>query len=526
MSVPRHATPDQTDTHDAVEAAVPAQAPDPQHDPTATGELSEQAIAQGAARGFSWGLLGNVVLKFGSFAMSLVLVRILSPEDFGTYAIALAATAFVMHINDVGLIAATVQWRGKLSEMAPTASVLAFVFSIIIYGVFFVCAEPFARLAGNPDAAGVVRVLTFVIVLDGITAVRVGALQRRFQTDKISLANLAGFVVNFVVAVALAKSGAGAYSYAWGQVLGGVVVSVLFLYWGKLPFQLGFDRTVARRLLSFGIPVAVTLGIESIVLNADYVIVGNLLDPAMLGFYLLAFNVSSWVPGIVGTAVRYVSISGFSRLSEKDPEVLSRGVAATVPLLVTGLIPIAVVLGVLAGPIITVLYTSAWSAAAPVLSVLMILTVLRMLASFGYDILAGAGATRAGVWVNTAWAVAVVPALWWGTHWGGIRGAAVAQSLVALVVAIPLTALALHRIGVRLRPVGQGLVRPLGAGAVALAVCFLVRLALPGPWPELVVGALATFAVYIALAVPRDQLRTGADAVLTRLRRRSASASA
>jgi O-antigen/teichoic acid export membrane protein len=532
MSVPRHAAPDpEADARDAADAAsVPAQLPvhelEAPADPTATGELSAQAIARGAARGFSWGLLGNIVLKFGSFAMSLVLVRILTPENFGTYAIALAATAFVMHINDVGLIAATVQWRGKLEEMAPTATVMAFGFSVIVYGVFFVAAEPFARLAGNGDAAGVVRVLTFTIVLDGITAVRVGALQRRFESDKISLANLAGFVVNFGVTVALAKSGAGAYSYAWGQVIGGVAVAALFLYWGKVPTRFGFDRAVARKLLAFGIPVAITLGVESIVLNADYVIVGNLLGPAILGFYLIAFNVSSWVPGIIGTAVRYVSISGFSRLSEKDPEVLSRGVATTVPLLVTGLIPIAIVLGVLAEPVITLLYGTEWSASAPVLGVLMILTVLRMLTAFGYDILAGFGATRAGVWVNVGWAIALLPALWLGTHWDGMRGTAIAHSVVALVIAIPLTALALRRIGIRLTPVGRGLVRPLAAGAVAIAVCLLLRLVLPGLLPLLIVDSIVTFVVYFALAVPVDQLRAGAAAVLSRVRRRSASASA
>ncbi len=52
-------------------------------------------------------------------------------------------------------------------------------------------------------------------------------------------------------------------------------------------------------------------------LNADFVLVGNVLGVVALGYYLLAFNVSSWVPGLVGTAVRYVSVPGFSRLAEQ-----------------------------------------------------------------------------------------------------------------------------------------------------------------------------------------------------------------
>ena len=81
-----------------------------------------QSVGRQAARGLRWSFAGTLVTKIGSFAMGLVLARLLTPDDFGVYAVALAAMTFVMHVNDVGLIAATVQWRGKLEEMAPTAA--------------------------------------------------------------------------------------------------------------------------------------------------------------------------------------------------------------------------------------------------------------------------------------------------------------------------------------------------------------------------------------------------------------------
>jgi PST family polysaccharide transporter len=85
-----------------------------------TGEIERQA-----GRGLRWSLVGNLVMKAGSFAMSLVLARLLVPEDFGVFAIALAVSQFVIHINDAGVIAATVQWRGRMAEVAPTAKVVA-----------------------------------------------------------------------------------------------------------------------------------------------------------------------------------------------------------------------------------------------------------------------------------------------------------------------------------------------------------------------------------------------------------------
>ena len=64
-----------------------------------------------------------------------------------------------MHVNDVGLVAATVQWRGKLEEMSATASTMALAFSALLYAIFWFVAEPFAA-SPAPEAAGVVRVLT------------------------------------------------------------------------------------------------------------------------------------------------------------------------------------------------------------------------------------------------------------------------------------------------------------------------------------------------------------------------------
>ena len=75
------------------------------------------AIGRKAGRGLRWALSGTVLVKLGSFAMGLVLVRLIVPQDFGLYAVALAANAFAIHVNDMGIIAATMQWRGRVEEM-------------------------------------------------------------------------------------------------------------------------------------------------------------------------------------------------------------------------------------------------------------------------------------------------------------------------------------------------------------------------------------------------------------------------
>jgi PST family polysaccharide transporter len=140
----------------------------------------------------------------------------------------------------------------------------------------------------------------------------------------------------------------------------------------------------------------------------------------------------------------------------------------------------------------------------------MILTMVRLLTSLVLDILAGAGATRASLWVNLIWAAALIPALLIGTSLGGIRGTAVAHAIVGLVIALPAAAFALHRAGVRLGPIPRALVRPLSAGLAAAVVAKLVA-HVTGPHlaVELIAGGVAGLLTYVAIAVTPDQFRAG-----------------
>jgi O-antigen/teichoic acid export membrane protein len=476
-------------------------------------------IERKAGRGLRWSLLGNLLSKIGSFAMGLALARLLAPNDFGVYAVAFAALQFVMHVNDVGLIAATVQWRGKLSEMTPTATLLAAAFSIVIYVGFWFAAPAVAGLASTPQAVPVLRLLTVNIVIDGITAVRSAVLMREFRQNQLITANLCGLVLNAIVSIALAATGSGAMAFAGGQVAGMALTGVLVFIAGRVPFRLGFDRSVAARLMVFGLPLAASLGVESILLNSDYIIVGRQLGATELGFYLLAFNISTWALGVISSAVRYVSVAGFSRLSEMDRETLSRSVARAIPMLFAVAVPIAVLSAVLSRPLIGFLYGTAWGPAAPVLVWLMVLTVIRMLVSLAMDVLMGAGATRWSLWINLGWAVTLVPALIVGTRRGGIEGTAVSHAIVALVVAVPLTIVALHRIGVRVALIGPGLLRPALGGLTAAVAALLVREVVGGPAVvQLAAAGTAGLLGYVAVTVPAAQLRRVRDKVIPRRR--------
>jgi PST family polysaccharide transporter len=468
-------------------------------------------VRRQASKGFRWTLAGQMASKIGSLAMNLVLARLLLPADFGVYAIALSAVTFLMMVDDIGIIAAATQWQGEFKSIVPTASIIALASSTLFFGIAFVGAPAFAALAGSQSATPLLRLVTTAILIDGVIAVRTASLLRTFKQNCLVVAHLCGVVAQLGVGISLAVAGRGPLSLAAAYVASYLVMGVCILWFAKLPFTFSFDRAIAKRLLRFGLPLAASLGAEAVLLNTDYVIVGRALGATAVGLYLLAFNVSSWAPGVILNALRWVAMPSFSQLSE-DKDAFSYGVQRSVVLLVTFMLPVTVVITVLAPTLVVFLYGDVWAPAAGVLQFLAVLGVVRLVTSLTADVLSGAGKTFAALWVHIGWAVALIPALIIGTHLGGIRGTGIAHVAVGAGIAVPLAMVALRRVGVPLLPIARALLRPLLAGALAALVCAGVAWALDASaFMQLAVAGTAAPITYVLTAFPLDQVRRWAD---------------
>lgn len=499
-------------------AKVKSIPPCPRTDLSATDDTNHKAsdqsteninqIGHKARRGLTWSLAGSFATKSGTFVVGLIIARLLSPADFGVYAVALAAMTFAVHVNDAGIIAACVQWRGKFEDMAPTAATIAFLSSVLVYAMIWLGAPAFATLSGIPEATPVVRLLCLAIVIDGIAAVRAAALNRRFEQNRQAKASVIGMVAYASVALPLGFAGAGAYTLAVATLFGWFVTDAIVFWMADLPIKFGFDKSVAKQLLKFGLPLAASFGVEAVLMNADFVIVGNILGAAAVGYYMLAFNISSWVPGIIGTAVRFVAIPGFSRLAEESPEALQIGVRNSVPVLLSAILPAAVVMATLSPQLVTFIYGDKWAPSAVALSVLTVLMIVRMLTALAVDILTSCGFTKAALGLNIGWVIALVPALWVGTNMDGIRGTAIAHGIVGAFVALPLAVWALRLAGVSLVSTVPALVRPAIAALISAGITVAIDKSVGGSsFVQLAVAGGGGVIVYALLVVPLAQFR-------------------
>ena len=79
----------------------------------------------GASNAFAWGLLNTVVSRLGTLGIGIVLARMLGPESFGTFAVAMVALMAVLSFNELGVSLAIVRWPEDPAKIVPTVNTIS-----------------------------------------------------------------------------------------------------------------------------------------------------------------------------------------------------------------------------------------------------------------------------------------------------------------------------------------------------------------------------------------------------------------
>nr|WP_255669663.1 oligosaccharide flippase family protein [Aeromicrobium wangtongii] len=451
-------------------------------------------------------------------AIGVALARLLGPEEFGTFAVAFIALLAVLSFNELGVSLAIVRWTDDPRAIAPTVTSVSLLMSAVITAGMLLAAGPFAEAMGDPDAAGMVQALSLCVLLNGAVATPAALLQRYFRQDRRMISDQVNVWVGAAVSLGLAVSGAGAWSLVIGRLAGALTSGVLLIAYSPLPYRLGLDRRYVRPLLRFGAPLAGASLIVFTIGFVDQLAVGHLLGPVVLGYYVLAFNLSSWPVSIFSQPLRSVAPAMFARL-QHDPEAMSAAFHRLLRPLAAVALPICVVLGVTAPDIVSFVYGPAWLPAAEPLRWLCLMAAFRIFFELTYDYLVVLRRSRIILAVQLVWLLALVPLVIAGARIGGAGGAGAGVVAVAAVVVLPMYLRALSRVGIDLRAVWRhcapALVATVALGGVVAVLAHLI----PTAFPALAGSGLVTCVVVGAL-LWRDR------ASLTALRTRPAEVAA
>ncbi|MDR7191197.1 PST family polysaccharide transporter [Microbacterium sp. BE35] len=465
----------------------------------------EPGLRAKATRAAAWSGMSTIVLRLGSLVVGIILARILSPEQFGVYAVALTVQSILITVADLGLSADLIR-SDKPDRIAPTVATLGLAMGTTMTIITVLSSGLLADLLGSPEAAPAISMLAFTLALAGASVVPYALLQRRFQQREMFLIGVADFIVSTTVTLVLIGLGFGVLGLAIGRVAAQIVSSALQFVLARVKPRYGIDRSVVGPVLAFGLPIAAANMLSWGLLNVDNIVLARVAGATALGYYVLAFNISSWPMSALAQVVRSVSLPYFSRSTEGG-----RGLAALTAVAWAGALPAGATLAALSAPVIEVVYGAKWLPAAPVLAALGVYGSMRVV----FDIFAGylyaRGKSGGVLIIQIVWLVALTVGMIFATRAYGIVGAGWVHVVVAAVVILPAYAIALRGTGVRMAEFVRAAWWPTLATVPAVLAALGARWLLPGALLELLVGGGAAVLVYGALMWP--WLRTHVRAI-------------
>lgn len=452
------------------------------------------------ARGALWSGVNTLTTKLATIVVTIFVLRIVSPRDFGTFAVALVVYTVVSSSSELGLSACIVRRDLDPQKIAPAVVALSMGSSILLSSAMFLAAGPLAAAMGAPEASDAIRVLSLSILFSCMTTVPTAMLTREFRQGRIFTATAIAFIPSNALLVLLALSGDGAVAFAWSRVAGQVIAGGVVIASVRPWFWPRWNREAVQRALAFGLPLAGANLLNYTLLNADYAFIGGLLGPVLLGIYTLGFNIASWSTSILGAAINGVAMPAFSDV-KGDPDAVREKASQWLAVAALVAFPLSALTAVLAPDIVHVLYGENWSAAAPVLSVLALYGGVFVVSLVASNLLVGTGHAGWVFFVQAVWLGFLVPAVVLGVSAFGLLGAAYAHVAVILVVVVPVYAYALRQVMASpWRAAAASLALPAAAALAAGAAAALTALVVPGGLPRLLGAGLAGSVVFALVA--------------------------
>jgi O-antigen/teichoic acid export membrane protein/glycosyltransferase involved in cell wall biosynthesis len=415
--------------------------------------------------GLAWTGAIRWIGQLASWAITIIVARLLSPADYGLVGMAGVYVGFTQLLCEAGLVAALLHRRDSdtvaYAQLGGFSALLGLGCTI----VSFALAYPLAAAYGEPAVRPIIQMLGLGFLARGVQVLPRGLLARDLDfrrlawIDGIEALSLSAFT--FVLAV----NGAGVWSLVIGNLLGGVVGAVLSFRWRPHPLAWPRDLRAIASDVSFGSKVLGGQLAWYIYSNSDFAIVGRALGSQALGAYTLGWTLANVPVDRVSSLVTRVTPAYFAALSD-DREGLRRYLERISEGLAAITFPACVGLALVADDLVATMLGPTWTPAILPLRLLALVATIRSVFVLAPPILVFTGQVRRNLWFSISCAIVMPLVFLVAARWG-IVGIAVAWMLVyPLFAAIFMFRHALRAVGMSWWAYLRALSTPLVATAV------------------------------------------------------------
>ncbi len=414
-------------------------------------------------------------MRLVGLVSTMILARLLAPEDFGLVAMVMIAYGLFETIAYAGVDLALMRAETESREHFDTAWTIQLLQGLFVSLGVVIAAPLVARYFGEPRLDAVMLVVAAKAVVDGMQNIGVVWFRKELDFAREFRFNLYAKLGSFVIVIAAALW----WRNYWALVVGSLAASfvTVVLSYTMHPYRPRLSLAKARDLWGFSQWLLLSRIGSYLNRKCDTFIVGGAVGTSSMGTYHVATELATLPSNELVMPIRRALFPNLARIAD-DREAFRRAAADSFSAVAVICLGVSVILWALAPQFVRVLLGSQWDAAVPVVAAMAVYGAASSLILVLEVPLWVAGRTSlsaAQAWCELA---LLAPLTVWAVQVGGVEGAATARAALSVAM-VPL----MMAFAVRAGNVGWGALlsavwRPVAAAAgVAAAV-----LALPAAW--------------------------------------------
>lgn len=391
---------------------------------------------------------GVIALQLRSFLLGgistvsqIILVALLDPVIFGTFALANALIAFSGYFSDVGLAAALIQKKEK-----PTSAELSTVFIVqqILIGAIVISGLYLSTYFGKLykfDNSGIflIKALFISFFISSLKAIPSVILERELEFNLLIVPQILEKISYSFIVIILAYMGKGINSFSWAVIVQSLVGCITIYLIAPWRFSLSFSKEAVKKLLTFGIPYQGSNSLLALIKdNLLTLFLGILLTKEQIGFIFQSKTVGEIHLRQIMDNVNRITFPAYARLQGRK-EILTKAMDKTLFFLALLTFPATFMMVLYVKPLIHIFpkYLK-WE---PALFSFYLFSFNSIWAAFSSPIvnaLNAIGKVKSAFWLMLMWTiltwVLVPPAI----HIWGFNGFAIALFVISFTGFIPM----------------------------------------------------------------------------------------
>ncbi|MEM9494729.1 MAG: lipopolysaccharide biosynthesis protein [Pseudomonadota bacterium] len=393
-------------------------------------ESAGASLGARVAKGAAFIVATRLIVRSLGFINTLILARLLAPEDFGLVALGVTVMQLLQNVSDIGVSQTVVRYRTAERSILDTLFTLSVVRGVAVAALLLIASLFAGTFYGDPRAAWVFAGIAAVPLLTAFINPKFHEFERDLDFSKTMLSGGLDKLASVIVSVAVAVI----FKSYWAIILGlvaGAFTQAVVSYLMR-PYMPRFSLTSFRELMAFtgwltGVSFVVALNNK-----LDVLILGRLLGAGPTGAYYMGDQLASLATVEVAQPVAKAIYPGLSEL-QSDPERMNRGYLRGVEVLGAIALPAALGCAFVAHDLVNLLLGAKWLAAIPVVQAFAPVTGLMLIFITTQAYAMALGRTKLIFFREVIYFALRTPLFIWATLTYGFSGAVYAAASMTVV---------------------------------------------------------------------------------------------